>query len=449
MLLLAWTTFAFGGVYLSALIVPACLVVVLALMFLPPAGGRGTPHSSGSRLDAGPAWSLAAMIVILALQLVPLPASLVRILSPHAWTFREQFRLAPQAGWMPLTIDGASTIWALGVVIGVVLVFVASRAIFEIGGTRVAVRGVSGTGLILAAVSLAQDATAHGLMYWRWKPIEEGAPPFGPFVDRNHFATWAVLAIPLCLGYLVAHASAHRQRMLPGASWHRAVLHALDARAIWLTASVVLMLVALVATLSRSGLVGLGAAVLTGWWLRAARPDGSAAGRWIGAAAALALLAAVIRVNPVVVMHRFGAAGTAAIDRFAIWGATMPIVRNFWLAGTGAGTFETAMLVYQPPGSAFRINAAHNHYLQLAAEGGLLLAIPTAAAAIAFLNAAVARLREDQSGMYGIRAGAVCGLIGVAVQSLWETGLTTPANGVLAAMAAAVAVHRAGPHHHG
>ena len=449
MLLLAWTTFAFAGVYLAALIVPACLVVVLALIFLAPAGRRETPHRSGGRLDAGLTWSVAAMIVTVALQLVPLPAPLVRILSPNALTFREQFRLTAHAGWMPLTIDGASTIWALAVVTGVVLVFVVSRTIFEIGGTRVAVRGVSATGLILAAVSLAQDATANGLMYWRWKPIEEGAPPFGPFVDRNHFATWVILAIPLCLGYLVAHAGAHRRRVLPGVSWHRAVLYALDARAIWLTASVGLMLVALVATLSRSGLVGLGAALLTGWLLRAARADGSAAGRWIGVAAALALMAAAIRVNPMTVMHRFAAAGTAAIDRLAIWGATMPIVRDFWLVGTGAGTFETAMLVYQPPGSAFRINAAHNHYLQLAAEGGLLLAIPTVAAAIALVNAAVARLREDQSGMYWIRAGAVCGLIGVAAQSLWETGLTTPANGVLAAMTAAIAVHRAGPHHHG
>jgi hypothetical protein len=33
----------------------------------------------------------------------------------------------------------------------------------------------------------------------------------------------------------------------------------------------------------------------------------------------------------------------------------------------------------------------------------------------------------------------------VAVQSVWETGLTTPANAVLAALAAAIVVHRSAP----
>jgi len=438
-LLLAWTTFAFAGVYLSSLIVPAILCVVLGVVCL-PAHVKVRPTAD--------LIALFAVVGVIALQLVPLPAAIVHIVSPHAAAFREQFTLSAPGAWMPLTIDRASTLWALAVVAGVAIVFLASRALLEIGGTRMVIRGVSATGLVLAALALAQDATAHGLIYWRWKPIEEGAPPFGPFVDRNHFATWVVLAIPLCLGYLVAHAEAHRHRALRGASWHRAIVHALDARAIWLTSSVGLMLVALVASLSRSGLVGLAVALVTGWFLRAARPGARAGERWIGVAAALGLVAAAARVNPMTVVHRFGAAGTAAIDRLTIWRATIPIVRDFWAVGTGAGTFETAMLIYQQPGSAFRINAAHNHYLQAAAEGGVLLVAAAAFAAVAFVRAAIARLREDRSGMYWMRAGALSGLAGVAAQSLWETGLTTPANGVLAAIAGAIAVHRASPHHH-
>jgi hypothetical protein len=47
--------------------------------------------------------------------------------------------------------------------------------------------------------------------------------------------------------------------------------------------------------------------------------------------------------------------------------------------------------------------------------------------------------------MYFLRAGALAGLVGVAVQSVWETGLTTPANAVLAAVAGAIVVHRSAP----
>ena len=44
--------------------------------------------------------------------------------------------------------------------------------------------------------------------------------------------------------------------------------------------------------------------------------------------------------------------------------------------------------------------------------------------------------------MYFIRAGALSGLVGVALQSVWETGLTIPANAALAAVLAAILLHR-------
>ena len=53
------------------------------------------------------------------------------------------------------------------------------------------------------------------------------------------------------------------------------------------------------------------------------------------------------------------------------------------------------------------------------------------------------RLREDRSAAFWIRAGAASGLVAVAVQSVWETGLQRPANAVLFAILAAVALHDA------
>jgi len=51
------------------------------------------------------------------------------------------------------------------------------------------------------------------------------------------------------------------------------------------------------------------------------------------------------------------------------------------------------------------------------------------------------RLSGDHTSMFWIRAGAIAGVIAVAVQSVWDTGLRTPANGVLFAVIVAVAVH--------
>jgi len=86
-------------------------------------------------------------------------------------------------------------------------------------------------------------------------------------------------------------------------------------------------------------------------------------------------------------------------------------------------------------------NQAHNHYLQVAAEGGMIVGLPVLLALSAFARATLASLSADRSGMYWIRAGAAAGLFGVAVQSVWETGLTIPANAALAAILGAIAVH--------
>jgi O-antigen ligase len=187
---------------------------------------------------------------------------------------------------------------------------------------------------------------------------------------------------------------------------------------------------------------GLAVALLLGAFLQR-RTEGTStyAARWIVAGLAVAAMVTIARVDPAAILGRVEAAPVSAAGRLLIWRDTIPIVRDFWLTGTGAGTYETAMLVYQRASPGVRFNQAHNHYLQLAAEGGLLLCVPVAMALWHTARGAARRLAADHSGMYWIRAGAICGLAGVAAQSVWETGLTTPANALLAAIVAAIALH--------
>jgi O-antigen ligase len=161
----------------------------------------------------------------------------------------------------------------------------------------------------------------------------------------------------------------------------------------------------------------------------------------LGSVAVFAFFAILVRVGPAALMARFAAADLALADRVTIWRETLPVIRDFWLTGAGVGTYETAMAVYQRSSPGVLFNQAHNHYLQVAAEGGVLVGVPVALALGAFARLTWSRLVADRSGMFWIRAGAASGLAGVAVQSLWETGLTTPANAALAAVLAAIAIH--------
>jgi O-antigen ligase len=383
---------------------------------------------------------LLLVAAAIGLQLVPLPVHVIDVVSPSARPAWERLTLTAVRGPLPISVNLWSTTWALAVYLGALAVFILGRQTFAHGGVRTAVRGLATIGLVLSAEALAQAATARRLIYWIWKTPFDVALPFGPFLNRNHFATWAIMAIPLCAGYLRAHHLAHRDEAPAERSRRAAVsLGLTDSRSIWLAASICFMLVALVASLSRAGWAGLAAGWIAGSWLQRGRRGST---KWVAAAVLVALAAGAIVVAPTDLIQRATSIGTAASGRLDIWRATMPVVRDFWVTGTGAGTFETVMLVYQRVPSLFRINAAHNHYLQIAAEGGLLVGVPAAAALVLFARQAWAALEHDDSAMYLVRAGAASGLVAAAVQSVWETGLTTPANALLAALCAAIALHR-------
>lgn len=82
------------------------------------------------------------------------------------------------------------------------------------------------------------------------------------------------------------------------------------------------------------------------------------------------------------------------------------------------------MLFYQQHELALYFSAAHNDYLQLAAEGGVLLTIPAALCALAFIVAVRRRFIEDASARtYWLWVGAVTGLTAIALQETVDFSL--------------------------
>jgi O-antigen ligase len=127
--------------------------------------------------------------------------------------------------------------------------------------------------------------------------------------------------------------------------------------------------------------------------------------------------------------------------RLAIWRDAVPVIADFPLTGVGAGAFGSAMRLYQTSPRTYYHNEAHNQYLQIVSEGGMLLGVPAAFTLCGFIAAAWRQLRRRDDPVHWMRVAAAAALVGVAVQSVWETGLTLPANGMLAAALAGLLVH--------
>jgi hypothetical protein len=371
-----------------------------------------------------------AVLAAVALQLIPLPAAFRDALSPHARAVEQALRFGVDAARPhPLTIDPASTAGALAVSVIVAAAFWITRSIARHDALRRLARAIAWAGLALSVLAIVLRATtATGLVYGIWY-AGESARPYGPFINRNHTGTWLLLALPLVVGYMLARTDRQARRGRP----------AFDTAMLWLGASAAAILAAALGSLSRSTAVGLAAAAVFGTSVALRR--GGRPGRWLFAAAIVSAMVALSLRQTVELADRFeNSRATATWDRPEIWRETAAIVRDFPATGVGAGAFEGAMLVYQRADRRIFFNQAHDQYMQFAAEGGVLLLVPLAWLAIVFTRDASLRLAHDASALFWIRLGALAAIAGVVVQSVWETGLRMPANAMLFAVIAALAV---------
>ena len=444
MALLAWGVLAFGGVYPWAYVPLAAGAATLGLWAI--ARTRAWLDARARVLM----YALAAVAIAIGLQLVPLPYDWFITLSPGADRLLRElelgYALEPPA-WHPLSARPEATATFLGMVIAFGLLL--------IGLTRIAgrlrldwlVTQLMTFGLALAFFGIVQNAVMpkdEYLVYGFWRP-QATATPFGPFINRNHFAGLMLLLIPLVAGFAAGVAAlSPRPRHRDAAGWVRWFLSPEAGRFAFASVAVVAMVGAVLVSGSRSGMAGFAVALAVFAGLAAARVRRREARVAIWMYVGVLVVGALGWVGMEPVIERFQLAGTDVQDRLAAWRDTVDIIRDFPLAGTGFGAYGAAMLIYQTADRASIFIHAHNDYLQVVAEGGALVAIPVAVALGVIVRGIHRRLRrgEDEAMTGWIRLGAVAGLGGIAAQSLLEFSLQMPGNAAMCVVLMAIALHR-------
>lgn len=307
---------------------------------------------------------------------------------------------------------------------------------------RLVVRTLVLFGALLAVFGLLQYFLNPTQIYWLRQP--QYALPFGPFVNRHHFAAYMELTIGLPLGLLLAGAIKRELLLL-------------------YIFAVVLMSIALVATASRGGAVSLGAqlvfAVAVAALLRARASRAGGGGDEGGGAQSffaraglqlafgVALLVGVLIFGGEELIDR--TVGTLSSEnvttgRTEFWRGTKEIIRERPLLGAGLGAFGVAYTRHDLSSGAARLEQAHNDYLQIFADAGLVGGLLGLVFVAALFRMAFARMASHDKFRRGVALGALAGCFGTLVHSLFDFSLHLAANALLFLVLAALATTGAG-----
>jgi O-antigen ligase len=208
-------------------------------------------------------------------------------------------------------------------------------------------------GFVVALFAIVQYFTFNGKIYW-FRQLTAGGSPFGPYVNRNHFAGFMELIVPLGLSMLVLRGVRREQTPLVG-----------------LLTDVVVG--SLLLSASRGGIASfvceLGLLALLMW--------SRGSGKVRVGAAALALLVAGVLVTWLgvgEVAARFTQLRPGEISasrRTGMLRDTWHILLDHPWKGTGLGTLVAVYPQYESMYDGKVVEHSHNDYVEMLAETGI------------------------------------------------------------------------------
>jgi O-antigen ligase len=253
-------------------------------------------------------------------------------------------------------------------------------------------------------------------------------------VNRNHFAGLMEMCLPFAAMLGVDVLTRERDRLRSPA--RPAVLACLCFGA------GAAMMAGVVESQSRMGflasLAGLFAAAVLAVWRRSSAPRALWRGLMLAATGA-AILFALLFLPSEKLMGRLQALGEPDSEkiRASMWKETLPMIADYPVTGCGLGAFESCFLPYKSVGPEYRIDYAHDDYLQVMAEAGLP-AFGCLAVLVALAYGTALR-RSGPKNPGGLLASACIGaLSAILLHGFVDFNLQIPANGLLMVWVAAM-----------
>jgi hypothetical protein len=277
-------------------------------------------------------------------------------------------------------------------------------------------------GFFVSLFGIVQHFTFNGKLYWSI-PLLQGGIPFGPYVDRDHFAGFVELTAPMGIALLSFHA------------WHREKLTLLILFTI-------VPIGALILCASRGGIIALFFEAVVLVMLSRVHQFGR---MQLVTAISFVLLAGTfivwLGVSDAIQRFQHLTVGEISRDRrVSMYRDTWHVFTHHAWFGTGLGTLAVVYPRYESFYDAMTVDHAHNDFLELLSDTGVIGGICGFGFTVLLFLIGITRLQTSQRRLTrAIHAGALAACAGLLLHSLVDFNLHIPSNALIFLSLAAIA----------
>ena len=318
---------------------------------------------------------------------------------------------------------------------------------------------LTGYGFVLALFGLIQYFSWDGRFFWWRQTTNLVTSPFGPFVAHNHFAGYMELLLPIPIALVVMQVGRIEARIFCGfaAALMGSAAIASLSRGGFISLFVQLIFLAAAASFiprqrqqSRRSYQRKSANIVTP--VMAVIVITIAIGAsiyWIGLEPVINRIAQGKLVTPDVKDIKDAKEESFLVSRGWIWRDTTTMIRAHFATGVGLGAFETVFPIYSQSDGSLQIGQAHNDYLQLVAEAGIVGAVLLLWFVGIVMSQTLRGLRSSDPFVAALALGSGGSMVGMMVHSIFDFNLQLPSHAllliVLTAVLARVSVPEAVP----
>jgi O-antigen ligase len=396
---------------------------VLAIAFFTLAYRLRPRSDQAPPLHGKSQWLLLAFLGFGVLQVVPLPVSVIGLLSPaRADLLKATGPVLGSVSFTTLSTAPAATVEQLTRAGSYLLVFLLLRD-FMWGFRDSPWRPV------LPLVLLATLEASLGLLQ-SFSPGSDGIAR-GNYVNRDHFAGFLEMCLPFAAAYPCAVLRRTRSKYISLAA---------AAKACGLLSTAAIIFVAILRSQSRMGfLVSL---FVIAFLVLGAQRQAHKSWLAIGSLVTVMLLGFLLLPSDALISRFASLKSAEAISsdmRVGIWKDTFGLIRAFPLFGCGLGALESAFPRFQTVAPLYSIDFAHNDYLQYIAElGAPAFLVGMLFLLIVFRPAIFSGLNQPSGDRRYVVLACAGASLAIFLHSFVDFNLYIPANAMLLAWIAGI-----------